>query len=79
MSIQAGVPSEYTRMTLVQIDQGKKAPEPVLLQEVCVCRGLYYKLLLNVSFWRSFSIPLTSLSVASKQLILSFFLYGEKI
>lgn len=34
MSIQAGVPSEYTRMTLVQIDQGKKAPEPVLLQEV---------------------------------------------
>nr|POE60250.1 von willebrand factor a domain-containing protein [Quercus suber] len=33
ISIQTGVPCEYTRMILVQTDKGTKAPDPSLLQE----------------------------------------------
>ncbi|KAI3935553.1 hypothetical protein MKW98_012745 [Papaver atlanticum] len=34
MSIQTGIPSEYTRMVVLQIDVGKKASDPIGIQEV---------------------------------------------
>ncbi|XP_048428511.1 uncharacterized protein LOC103936358 [Pyrus x bretschneideri] len=34
LSKQTGVPSEYTCMTLLQTNEGKKAPESVMIQEV---------------------------------------------
>ncbi|XP_062154561.1 uncharacterized protein LOC133862725 isoform X2 [Alnus glutinosa] len=34
MSIQTGVPCEYTRMILAQTNKGEKAPEPILIQQV---------------------------------------------
>ncbi|KAG6733248.1 hypothetical protein I3842_01G217500 [Carya illinoinensis] len=34
MSVQTGVPCEYTRITLVQTDAGKKAPESAWMQQV---------------------------------------------
>ncbi|KAE7999033.1 hypothetical protein FH972_003518 [Carpinus fangiana] len=34
MSIQTGVPCEYTRMVLAQTNKGEKAPEPILIQQV---------------------------------------------
>ncbi|KAJ9190418.1 hypothetical protein P3X46_001624 [Hevea brasiliensis] len=34
MSLQTGVPSEYTHMILHKTDKGDKAPQPILMQEV---------------------------------------------
>ncbi|KAI3938866.1 hypothetical protein MKW92_012489 [Papaver armeniacum] len=34
MSIQTGIPSEYTRMVVLQTDVGKKASDPIGIQEV---------------------------------------------
>nr|DAD44217.1 TPA_asm: hypothetical protein HUJ06_002447 [Nelumbo nucifera] len=35
MSLQTGVPSEYTHMILLQTDKVKQTPEPIKTREVC--------------------------------------------
>ncbi|KAJ7003276.1 hypothetical protein NC653_008500 [Populus alba x Populus x berolinensis] len=54
MSIQTGFPSEYTLMVLHQTLKDEKAPETILIQDVCTCLTPKYSSFLN--YWKNSSI-----------------------
>ncbi|GKD24871.1 hypothetical protein Tco_1231085 [Tanacetum coccineum] len=64
MSLQRGVPSEYTRMILVQSDKVKPGLDSVLPEELCYCTGS----VLNAvnSAWKICVLPAATLQLESR-------------